>query len=113
MWVGGRTAEVFLTRLHVRYDRDHFPEDLQFQETGDRANFQARYVLRHSWSGSDSCPAADDYRRALPKRQQDEVRELARLTGWDEGDIAKKARVNFTAGSGDDTEWWKKIWPKS
>ena len=39
--------DVFLTRLHVRYDADHFPEDLTFQETADRTNFQGRYVLRH------------------------------------------------------------------
>jgi hypothetical protein len=37
--------QVFLTRLHVRYDNAHFPEDLVFQETGDRVNFQGRYVL--------------------------------------------------------------------
>ena len=47
---------VFVTRLHVRYDRDHFPEDLVFQETGDRTNFQGRYVLRHPWTG-DARPA--------------------------------------------------------
>src|SRR5205823_1025414 len=37
----GGAANAFLTRLHVRYDRAHFPEDLVFQETGDRQNFQA------------------------------------------------------------------------
>ena len=29
---------VRLTRLHVRYTPQTFPEDLMFQETGDRAN---------------------------------------------------------------------------
>ena len=29
-------ADVFVTRLHVRYDAAHFPEDLVFQETADR-----------------------------------------------------------------------------
>lgn len=43
--------DVFMTRLHVRYDAAHFPEDLVFQETADRSNFQARYVLRHEWQG--------------------------------------------------------------
>ncbi|MDY6941359.1 MAG: DUF2330 domain-containing protein, partial [Cyanobacteriota bacterium] len=38
---------VFITRLHVRYTRDKFPEDLQFQETGNRQNFQGRYIIRH------------------------------------------------------------------
>ena len=44
---------VFVTRLHVRYDGAHFPEDLVFQETGDRTNFQGRYVLRHAWTGGE------------------------------------------------------------
>ena len=50
---------VFMTRLHVRYDAAHFPEDLVFQETADRTNFQGRYVLRHEWKGSSSCEAAE------------------------------------------------------
>src|SRR2546421_369618 len=29
---------VFITRLHLRYDQEHFPEDLAFKETGDRSN---------------------------------------------------------------------------
>src|SRR2546428_2470426 len=58
-------SDVFLTRLHVRYDREHFPEDLVFQETGDRQNFQARYVLHHPWNGGSDCEAARDYRRTL------------------------------------------------
>ena len=33
------TQDVFLTRLHVRYDAAHFPEDLRFQETAERKNF--------------------------------------------------------------------------
>ena len=61
---------VFVTRLHVRYDRDHFPEDLVFQETGDRTNFQGRYVLRHPWTGSSTCAAADRYRNELRERQR-------------------------------------------
>ena len=47
-----------MTRLHVRYDTAHFPEDLVFQETADRSNFQGRYVLRHEWTGEGSCEAA-------------------------------------------------------
>ncbi len=44
-WDGRRTG--FITRLHVRYDRAHFPEDLQFQETPDTEQYQARYVINH------------------------------------------------------------------
>ncbi len=44
-WTDGRPG--FITRLHVRYDRAHFPEDLQFQETPDQEQYQARYVINH------------------------------------------------------------------
>jgi hypothetical protein len=33
--------------MHLRYDANSFPEDLVLLETGDRANFQGRYVLRY------------------------------------------------------------------
>ena len=68
---------VFLTRLHVRYDNAHFPEDLVFQETGDRANFQGRYVLRHAWTGADTCSAAAAYRQTLRERRAREAEQLA------------------------------------
>ena len=61
----GQSQNVFLTRLHVRYDAAHFPEDLIFQETSDRSNFQARYILRHPWTGTDECAAATAYRQQL------------------------------------------------
>ncbi len=30
----GQAQNVFVTRMHVRYDKDHFPDELMFQETG-------------------------------------------------------------------------------
>ena len=67
---GRQSRDVYVTRLHVRYDRAHFPEDLVFQQTGDRENFQGRYVLRHPWQGEAKCDAAKRYSsRKLPKRQ--------------------------------------------
>src|SRR6267378_2262026 len=58
---GSGPQDVFMTRLHVRYDNAHFPEDLVFQETADRTNFQARYVLRHAFEGDTSCGAGVEY----------------------------------------------------
>ena len=55
---GGGALPVMVTRLHVRYTAETFPEDLMFQETRPE-NFQARYVLRHPWKGRPTeCPAA-------------------------------------------------------
>ncbi|MGL6208750.1 MAG: DUF2330 domain-containing protein, partial [Paracoccaceae bacterium] len=36
--------DVFVTRIHVRYDKNSFVQDLNFTETNDRENFQGRYV---------------------------------------------------------------------
>jgi hypothetical protein len=101
--------DVFVTRLHVRYDRAHFPEDLIFQETGDRTNFQGRYVLRHDWTGSDECAEATRYRQELPARREARARALADLTGWDLATIRGKMGL---AGPAPEREpWWKRIWP--
>jgi hypothetical protein len=89
---GGGGSNVFVTRLHVRYDAAHFPEDLMFQETADRTNFQGRYILRHPYTGTASCSAAEDYRRSLGLRYEQEAAALAHLTGWDIAAIRKTMR---------------------
>jgi hypothetical protein len=110
----GTLPTPFVTRLHVRYDRAHFPQDLVFQETADRTNFQARYVLRHEWTGSGDCANARDYRLSLPKRREKEARTLAELTGWSVDKIRGQMRLmsNWTreGESFERVEWWEKMW---
>lgn len=101
--------DVFVTRLHVRYDADRFPEDLQFQETGDRTNFQGRYVLRHPWTGSDECREAKEYRRELAERRERQARTLAELTGWDLEGI--RERMDLGGDLPEDEPWWRRLWP--
>ena len=101
-------SNVFITRLHVRYDAAHFPEDLVFQETADRSNFQGRYVLRHKWTGEGSCEAATRYRAELPQRYQREAQSLASLTGWDINDIRRSMKIPPTPAQ--PVAWWQKIW---
>jgi len=108
---GNRAPDVFLTRLHVRYDNAHFPEDLVFQETADRANFQGRYVLRHAWTGSESCAAASAYRDNLKERREQEVTRLASLTGWSVDDIRKKTGLD-RSGPPEGVMWWERLWKK-
>jgi hypothetical protein len=101
------SANVFLTRLHVRYDDAHFPEDLVFQETADRENFQGRYVMRHPFTGEISCGAGDAYRLEVARRRQREAENLASLTGWDRDQI--RVRMNLPA-DGSAGKWWESIW---
>jgi hypothetical protein len=104
-----QAQNVFLTRLHVRYDATHFPEDLMFQETSDRANFQARYILRHPWTGQDECPAATAYRQQLRKRYEREAQTLANLTGWNIGDIRRSMDL-ASLPVGEEKKWYQRLW---
>src|SRR5882724_11746760 len=88
--------DVFVTRMHIRYDAEHFPEDLVLQETADRNNFQGRYVLRHPWTGNDDCPATEEYRRQLIRRNEQEAQQLADLTAWDIADIRTQMNLRGT-----------------
>jgi hypothetical protein len=107
----GQAPNVFLTRLHVRYDNAHFPEDLVFQETADRANFQGRYVLRHEWAGVDSCGATAEYRSSLPQRHEQEAGRLASLTGWNLPDIRKRmGLVENPRQPQLQPAWWERLW---
>ena len=106
--VAPQAANVFVTRLHVRYDAQSFPEDLSFQATGDRSNFQGRYVLRHPWEGTSSCQAADEYRRQLPERKENEARTLASLTGWDLERI--RSEMGLLGKPSTRAPWWEQLW---
>ncbi len=60
---GGGRKQVFVTRLHLRYGPDNFPEDLRFEETANNQFFQGRYIIRHSFKGNLDCEAATQYLR--------------------------------------------------
>jgi hypothetical protein len=80
---------VYFTRLHVRYNRNSFPQDLQFQLTPNTENFQARYIITHPATGDFNCDAGKKYLKELKKRRQGELEMLANLTGkgYDDWDL--------------------------
>lgn len=107
----GGAQNVFVTRLHVRYDAAHFPEDLVFHETGDRGNFQGRFVIRHPWKGQRDCPGMDRYRTEVRERRAREAETLARLTGWDLSSISRKMGGDDAWGPPPDKRpWWEWMW---
>ncbi len=117
---GPQAVDVFVTRLHLRYDASTFPEDLKFQTTGDRTNYQGRYVLRHAWRGDyEQCEAAGEYANTLVDRWDTEATTLASLTGRDIDEIRARMREEGMSASGLGLEggepkpkrkWWQRLW---
>jgi len=98
------SSNVFITRLHIRYTRDKFPEDPIFQATSNRESFQGRYILQHPFTGELNCQAGREYKRSLPKRFEQEAQTLAKLTNWNIQDIRKRMKLttsNLTYS------WWE------
>jgi hypothetical protein len=108
-WLDSAGNGIFLTRLHVRYDREHFPEDLVFQQTGDERQFQARYVLHHP-AKTGECAAAFAYRREVRDRQEHEARNVAELTGWNVDEMRRKMHIDSASVIPAEKKWWEKIW---
>jgi hypothetical protein len=100
------SSRVFLTRLHVRYTRDKFPEDLMFQSTNNQEFFQGRYIMNQPFTGEMKCEQAKNYQRSVVKRFEQESQNLARLTGWNIQDVRRKQpRIDLSQ-----VPWWEKFW---
>jgi len=88
------SRNVHFTRLHFRYNRKSFPQDLTFQVTPNTENYQARYIITHPASGDFNCAAGKKYLLDLKQRRKKELMELTYLTGtninnWQEEAMAK------------------------
>ena len=85
---------VHFTRLHFRYNRKSFAQDLMFQVTPNTETFQARYVITHPATGNFTCAAGRKYLQELKQRRKNELLQLTVLTGknidnWEEAAAAK------------------------
>ncbi len=108
---GGQPA--LLTRLHVRYNKETFLEDLMFHQTGDKQNFQTRYVLRNPFEGKVSdCSAAKQYYEQVAKRQEIEAQQLVALTGWTMTSVKAKMPKLAALTDAGASDWYKNIWAK-
>ena len=115
-WVGvppKPPGEVVVTRLHLRYDGRHFPEDLVLQETGDRENWQARYVIRHPYRGDAECPELAAYRKSVWERREKEAKNYCDLTGSDLDGTKRMMGVLANWSEPDEAlHWWERIWAR-
>jgi len=88
------SKNVHFTRLHFRYNRKSFAQDLMFQVTPNTENYQARYIITHPATGDFNCAAGKKYLQDLKQRRKKELWQLTTLTGtninnWQEDAMAK------------------------
>ncbi|WP_254173759.1 DUF2330 domain-containing protein [Planktothrix pseudagardhii] len=98
----GASNSAFITRLHIRYTRNNFPEDLNFQPTANQESFQGRYIINRPYRGQMQCSQALQYRQSVRQRQEQEAQNLATLTNWKIEDIRR--RINWLQFNRD--SWW-------
>ncbi len=102
-----QAPNVYLTRLHVRYTPEEFPEDLMFRPTDNRENFQGRYILQRPFDGELTCERAEQYVAEVKERRNQEAKTLSNLTGWPLADIrAKMGKYEPTVSVPD---WWERV----
>ncbi len=113
---GGGTDQVFVTRLHARYDAASFPEDVAFQETANQETFQGRYILRHPFKGECACEAGPVYRNQLIERRAVQRRNLIELTGWSDAVVRSKMAQGgdayVPAIATTPRKWWQTLWSR-
>ncbi|MCH7980204.1 MAG: hypothetical protein IID59_01765 [Proteobacteria bacterium] len=78
-------------------------------KTGDRQNFQGRYVVRHAFEGESTCDMST-YQAQLLERQEREAQQLANLTGWDIDDIRRKISLIAYTKPEQKSPWWSSLW---
>lgn len=82
-WGADYSGKLHFSRLHVRYDREHFPQDLMFTETKNKQNFQCRYVLQNPAHIQDeNCEQVLPYYKQVLSRRNKELETLEEITWW-------------------------------
>jgi hypothetical protein len=101
-WIKGNRAnageDVFVTRLHMRYDENTMTRDPMFKHTNDRSNFQGRYIMNQPFMGDVSCEAGTKYVKQKRRDLRKEAVTLADLTNWSPRKIEKRIRQSVPKG---------------
>jgi hypothetical protein len=107
-------APVYITRLHAKYDRASFPEDLVLQATSDHTPWQSRAILRPEWRGDCGCEQGRHYVASLPARRQSQALALANSAGWNLAATRARMGVDDTWRRRDEPhpDRWDMRWPK-
>ena len=79
----GGGQPVVLTRMHVRYTANTFPEDLMFAQTKDRQNWQTRYVIQQPYDSSVAACSARVGQMECEAMCKPRVAQVLAAPAWD------------------------------
>ena len=105
----GGAQNALLTRLHVRYTPNTFPEDLMFVQTADRQNWQTRYVVQNPFEGNlqqcrekaanysceDVCQGTDDGRWREPNSRKPYINSCVQSCKANNRSALEQARLYY------------------
>jgi hypothetical protein len=104
----------FVTRLHLRYNENTFPDDLMMKISQQSKNFQTRYVMRHPFKLIEDCgEMSERYLKQLESRFKNQVINVVSLTGWKKEDVKSAMRNNGEVISkipDESANWWQSLW---
>jgi hypothetical protein len=105
-----RAPNVYLTRLHVRYTDETFPEDLMFRATDNRENYQGRYILQRPYRGEITCEEGKRYVERVIERREQEAQRLANLTGWSITEVRERmGSYDPEVSLPSSPSWWQRV----
>lgn len=111
-------GNVFFTRLHVRYSREKFPEDLAFIETPNAETYQVRHIITHPAGGEFQCKEGMRYLENLRVRRKLELLEMEALAGWNPDEypfyveLGSGTKVPVDNENQQDEQNWLPLWMK-
>lgn len=73
---------IFLTRMHVRYNRTTFPQDLAFQITPNNQPYQCTITVQHVAPGFENCEQGKFYANQVAQRREKELITMNQYAGW-------------------------------
>lgn len=74
-------GNLHMTRLRFRYDRRHFPQDLQLQVTPNKVHFQVLYTIQKANFDNYFCEGGMAYLEQVKARRTQELTNYTSLTG--------------------------------
>lgn len=85
-WVQDENSQTYspimLTRMHIRYNRTTFPQDLAFQVTPNNQQYNCNISVQEVATGFENCEQGKAYANQVAQRRERELITMNQYAGW-------------------------------